>query len=234
MADAGVVFTECRRQMNDTCTVRRRYVIVARYEECFFAVQFADSIRIQRFIFFIFKRPARHFFHNGVIFAENFVAEFFRHVIGVIALLYFYVSDFRIYAQTEVGRKRPRRRRPCEEVCVFAFYFKADECGFFLYVFITLCHFVRRQRRSAARAIRHNFMAFVEQSFIPDFLERPPYGFDIIIMIRYVRVFHVRPVTYGFGKFFPHAFVFPDAFLTFFHERFNAVSFNLFLAVDAE
>ncbi len=45
-------------------------------------------------------------------------------------------------------------------------------------------------------------------------------------------MFHISPEANDIGEFFPHAFVLPDRFTTFLNKRLDAVSFNLFLAVD--
>ena len=93
---------------------------------------------------------------------------------------------------------------------------------------------MRRERRSASRTVRYDLESLVQKSLVPDSLERPPLGFDEIIMIGYVRIVHVGPETYGSRKILPHAFVFPYAFLTLVNKRSQTVLLDLFLAVKSE
>ena len=91
-----------------------------------------------------------------------------------------------------------------------------------------------RKRSSAARAVRHNFVTLVKKPFFPNLFQRPPFGFDKVIVIGNIGVVHIRPKADGLRKVLPHAFIFPNAFLALFDERFKSVLFNLLLAVQPE
>ena len=99
---------------------------------------------------------------------------------------------------------------------------------------VTLSDLLRGKRGAAARAVGNDLEAFVEKAFVPDFLECPPLGFDIVVLISDIGMLHVGPEAYCGGKVFPHAFVFPDALFTLFDERLHTVSFDLIFAVEAE
>ena len=91
-----------------------------------------------------------------------------------------------------------------------------------------------RKRGSAARAVRNNLKSLIKQSLIPDLLQRPPFGFDEVIMIGYVRIIHVRPETNGTGEILPHPLVFPYTFLALPDKGIKSVLFDLFLAVKSQ
>ena len=141
----------------------------------------------------------------------------------------------RVHAERDVGRERPRRSRPGEEVRIFQpLSLEAHEHGRFLDVLVPLRHLVRGERRAAARAVRDDLMPLVQEPLLPDLFQRPPDRLDVLVVVGDVRVFHVRPVAHAFGHFFPFALVFPDAFLAFFDKRLDAVFFDVLLAVHAE
>ena len=62
-ADIRVVLTKCRRDMNDTCTVRKRYISVAGYVISLFVRSYEIK---QRLIFLVFKVSTDILFKNGV------------------------------------------------------------------------------------------------------------------------------------------------------------------------
>ena len=236
VADTGIVFTECRCRMNDTCTVGCCDVIIAHYEECFF-IDFADSIRIKRLVLAVlqfFTLHACQYLALTLYSVEYCIDQRFRQVVNCAVNTELYIVNICIYAECKVRRQRPRCRRPCKEVCVFVLDLEFDHCGTLFYVLVALGNLVRGKRRTAAWAVRNNLMSFVKESLVPDFLERPPLGFNEVIFVGDVRMLHVSPEAYNVGKFFPHALVLPNGLTAFFDERLNAVFFNLLLAIDAE
>ena len=58
----------------------------------------------------------------------------------------------------------------CKDIRIFFFYFESDDRRTFFYIFVSLCNFLCRKRRSAARAIRNDLKSFVKKPFIPDLL----------------------------------------------------------------
>ena len=90
------------------------------------------------------------------------------------------------------------------------------------------------QGGAAAGAIGHDLVALVEQALIGHLLERPPDGFDVVVVVGDIGVVHVRPEADAVGHLFPLALVLPDGFFALLDERLDAVLFNLLLAVQAQ
>ena len=90
------------------------------------------------------------------------------------------------------------------------------------------------KRGAAARAVRNDLVALVQQLLIPDLLQCPPLRLDKCIVIRNVRIIHVRPESDGRGKILPHSLIFPDALLAVLDERLHAVLLDLLFAVKAK
>ena len=130
--------------------------------------------------------------------------------------------------------QRPGRGRPGQIIGILITALKFGRSGAFFHVLIALRHLVARQRRSAARAVRNDFKAFIQKTFFPDFFERPPFGFYKVVIIGNIRILHIRPKSDRIGKLFPHSLIFPDAFLAFFYKRFQSVCFNLIFSVKPE
>ena len=90
------------------------------------------------------------------------------------------------------------------------------------------------KRRPAARAVRHNFKALVQKAFFPNLLQRPPFRFNIIVLVGDVRVLHIGPKAHRVREIFPHALIFPNALFAFFNKGLYAVCFNLLFAVQPQ
>ena len=93
---------------------------------------------------------------------------------------------------------------------------------------------MRGERCAAARAVRNDLVALIEQALLPDLLECPPLRLDEVVLIRDVGVLHVGPETNDIGELLPHALVLPDGLTALLDERLDAVRLDLLLAVDAE
>ena len=193
--------------MDNSRTVCQRYIIVASYIKCFLMlVRYTVSrTLVKRLIFLILQLLARislkYFIGSLPVFCQrgkNRVKKRLGHVISIaVNTFYFCVCLFRIHAKTQVRRQRPRRSRPSQKIRIFPCCLKPDNCRTFLHILIPLRHFLSRKRGSAAGAVRNNFKAFIEKPFIPYLFERPPLRLNIIIMIRYIWVVHIRPETDG-------------------------------------
>ena len=241
-ADAVIVFTKGRSHVDDARAVFRRDVIITRDDErllagfCLFCHSCVGK-RIKRLVFLVLEILA-------LAFAEDFTFSFHTFKYGIDQCFcqdvyravhaYLDVIDFRIDAECEIRRQRPRRRRPGEEIRIFALDLELDHGRTLRDVLVALSHLVRGKRRAAARAIRDNLIALIEQALIPDFLQCPPLGLDEVVFIGDVRVFHIRPETDDLGELLPHALVLPDGFAALLDERLDAVFLDLLLAVDAD
>ena len=236
---AIVVLAESGRDMNDARTVGERNVIVAGDVIRLFAEsEFLLAVRIQRLVFGILVFLPLLFGKNGIFFLpEHRGGKRFRQNIFLPRLPALDLDVIRvgIHAERDVGRKRPRRGRPCEDISVFvSLHLKFDESRDLFDVFITLRDLVRRKRRSAARAIGNDFMPLIKKSLFVDFFECPPLRFDVVVMIGHVRIVHVAPISYAIGHPFPFAGILPDGFFTFFYKRFYAVRLDFRLVVETE
>ena len=239
-----IVLTECRRDMNDTSTVTHGNIIIAYYIMCFFLLLcsgFSGTFP-ERLIFFVFQICSFICFQNLVSLfilfgklAKNPVQKSFRHIISIsVCCLYLTVGLIRVYAERQVGRKRPWCGCPCQEIRILSYNLKTDDGRTFFYSLIALGNLLCRKRSSAARAVRHNLKSFIKEILIPDFFQRPPLRLNIIVVISYIRMIHVGPETNGRRKILPHSLVFPDAFFTLLDKRLHTVSLDLFLAVKPE
>ena len=228
-------------------TVGERNVRIAHHVIRLFAeTEFLLSERIKRLVF-------QPFVFRSFLLPEDFVAAFSLFVRLFIsehggkqafgkntffaAFVHFHahVIERGIHAERDVGRQRPGRSRPGENIQIFfAFHFEFHVRRFLFYVFIPLRHFVRRKRGAAARAIRHDFMPLIQQTFFVHFFQRPPLRFDIIVVIRNVRIIHIAPVPHAIGHLFPFRGILPYGFFTFADERLDPVRLDLRFMIEAQ
>ena len=243
-ADTGIILTESRGNMDNTGTIRHGYIIIAVYKECFL-VLFPGSIRrarIQRLIFPVFKILTLAGFQNLICFftfgrlrSQHGIQQRSCHVVGVtVSTGNLCVFLFRIYAQGNIGRQCPRRRCPCQEISILILYLETNDRRALLQRFIALRNLMTGKRGAAARAVRYNLEPFVQKALIPDFLQRPPFRLNIVVIVGNIRMLHVSPESDLVGKLFPHAFIFPYGLFAFFDERFNPIFLDLILALDAD
>ena len=77
-------------------------------------------------------------------------------------------------------------------------------------------------------------MPFVKQALFMDGLKGPPFGFDVIVVIGDIGIFHVGPEAHTVAHLFPFALVFPDGFLTLLDKGGHPIGLDLLLAVQAQ
>ena len=145
--------------------------------------------------------------------------------------LYPDIRILRIDAESDVRRKRPWRGRPCEEISILSLCLEADNGRAVFDGLVSLRHLMARERRPAARAVRHYLEALVKQSLVPDSFERPPLRFDIVVIVCDIGVLHIGPEADLLRELLPHALVFPDRFLALLNERLQTIGHDLFLLV---
>ena len=171
--------------MYDTGTIRHGYIIITFYKIGFLVLLFNNRNRagIKRFIFPVFQilplHGLQYFICRLIIlcqFAQYRIQKCLCQIICIsVSSLDLCINFFRIYAKCHVGRKCPRRCRPCKEICIFILTFKANHGRSFLDCLITLRNLMRRKRCSAAGAVRNYLKAFIKKIFIPDGLQCPPF-----------------------------------------------------------
>ena len=220
--------------MHDAGAVLHGHVVVADHEPGFL-VRLHKTVK--RHIFGAYQIGAGHFGDDLRLLAlQHGFHQGFRHDVGNILVgLHPAVGFVCVDAQGQVAGQSPGGGGPCEQIDVFlADDRKAHERGLFLHVLVALGHFVRGKRGAAAGAVGHDFVALIDQALVRDGLEAPPFGFNVIIVVGHVRVFHVHPITYPVAHFFPFVQVLPHAFLALLDEGLDAVLFDLGLAVQAQ
>ena len=236
VADAVVVLAERRGNVDDARAVGHGDVVVAD-DEPRLLVQLADGEVEQRHILHAFERRAGHFRqHLKLLLREHRLHQRLRHDVHATVLrLKAAVGVGRVHAQRHVRRQRPRGGRPRKQVGVFlALDREAHIGGRFLDRLVALRDLVGGQRRAAARAVRDNLVSLIQQPLLPDFLQAPPFGLDVVILIGDIRMLHVHPVADLIAHDLPVMQVLPDGLLAFLDERLDAVLFNLRLAVQPQ
>ena len=229
-AHVRVVLAECGGDMHHARAVGKRHIVVAGDVKRLLLAVVAVEKRFVTSVFVFFARLYGQYF---VFFKVRRHKRFCQHVHFAAA------SDFRvlfvgIHTQSHVGRKRPGRGRPREEV---TFRTHAPEFGYagaLLDVLVSLRHFVRAERSSAAGAVRHYLEALVDKPLVEHGFEHPPHRFDIVVVVSDIGVVHIHPIAHALGHTLPFVLVFPHAFLALFDKRFHAVLFNILLAVHAQ
>ena len=234
MTHAAVVFAERGRDMDDAHAVGQRDIAVGND-----IIRLLIRMRVpQRLVLHAHKRltlDGFELFGLLVIVAQDGLHQRVGHDGDFVAQTELRVILVGVDAQRDVGRQRPRRGRPCPEIFVLrSLDAEADERGFFLYVLIALGHFVAGEGGTAARAVGDDLMSLIKQTLIVDLLHRPPFAFDVIVMVGDVGMLHVAPVADGVAHLFPFVQVFPDGLLAGLDERLDAVLLDLLLAVEAE
>ena len=204
-SDSAVVFTECRCDVNDTCTITHSNVVITGYEMSFFAL-FCCCLACackKRLIFLTLKVCSFVFLKDLICrliilckLAENLIQKCFCHVIGIaVCCFYLAVDLIRVYTKCDVGWKCPRCCCPCQEVCVLTNNFKTNDCRTLFNSLIALRNLLCGKRSSTTRAVRNDLEAFVKKTFFPDLFQCPPLGLDKVIVVCYIRMLHVSPET---------------------------------------
>ena len=196
---------------------------------------------IKRFIFLPDQVAALVMFHNGhgVVAKDGFHPLFGEDDIfgGAVfqLVLDLHIVDLRVGGNSGIGRQRPRRRCPDQQGGVRLIQQAQTESdgGVFRF-FIALGDFVVSQRGAAARAVRDDLEALIEQSAIEEILQDRPFGFNEFIFIRDISVIQVHPVTDPFREAFPFLNVGEGGFFAELVEFVNAVIFDLLLVGETE
>ena len=159
-----VVLAERRGDMNYSRAVGQGNVIVVGDVKRFLSER-SESVREHRLVFDVFVILA-FLFRNDFVVLEERGNESLGKNVNFVADLDFDVIETGVHTERDVGGQSPGSGCPHEKISVIsALDFKFHVNGFFLYVFVSLRHFVRRKRRSATRAIRNDFMPLIKQTF---------------------------------------------------------------------
>ena len=243
-SDTGVVLTESRSNVYDTGTVSHGNVTVAGHEMCFLAL-FCSNLTCngkQRLILFVFQIFSGIGFQHFICFftllgqlAENLIRQSLGQIIYIsVNGFYLNIGLLRVYTECHVAGQCPGSGGPCQEISILSDDLKPNYSGTLFHQLVALSHLMGGQRSTAARAVGNDFEAFVEQSFVPDFFQCPPFGLDKIVIIGYVGIIHICPETNSTGEVLPHTLVFPYRLFTFGDKRIKTILFDLFLTVQPQ
>ncbi len=223
-----VVFTESRRGMNDTGAVFNGDIVVAGHIE---RLLIHLDERHELFIFDIFQILTLHFGNHFIgIGSQDLICKGLRHIVYFPVLFRFDIIDIAANGKGDIGRQRPRRGGPCQEIFIiriFSFEFCGDRIRF--YFFVAKRYLMGSQAGSASRAVRQDLVAFIDQSGLEEFLQDPPAAFDIIIVKGNIRVIQIDQITHSLCHLSPLFLVGEDGFLTFLVEFLDAVLLNVLL-----
>ena len=142
--------------------------------------------------------------------------------IGVVGLAD-HIVNLWTYAQGHVRRQCPRCCRPCHEVRLApvrllqslrlglqflpALVADTELCrnGGILDVAVAagLCELMARQSCAVRRTVRLDGIAFVEQTFVVELLQKPPQRLDILIVVGDIRMVHVDEVSHLLSNLTP-------------------------------
>ena len=220
--------------MHDAGAVFHGHIIVADHEPGFL-VRLHKAVK--RHVFGAHQIGTGHFGHDlGLLAFQHLFHQGFGHDVGdALVGLHPAVGFMGVDAQGQVAGQGPGGGGPSQKVQVFfSLHGEAHERGLFLYILVTLGHFVRGKRGAAAGAVGHDFMALVDQTLVRDGFQAPPFAFDIIVVVGHIGVFHVHPVADPVAHFLPFVQVLPHAFLALLDEGLDAVLLDLGLAVQAQ
>ena len=231
-ADASVVFAECRSDVNDTRTVGEGYEVACDYVPCLFL---GRNKVVKRLVLHAKKLFALVGSNKLVFLANNASNKGGSHDHSVVADLNLGILLCLVNGKSNVGRKSPGSCCPCNEITVFkALNVETDENRSFLNVLIALCNLVAGKAGSAARAIGNDLMTLIDKTLVRDLLDCPPFRLDVGVMIGNIGVVHIAPVTNCITHAAPFVGVLPDALLALFAEGFDAVTFDILLAVELQ
>ena len=235
-ADAVVVLTKGRRDVNDARTVLGRDIVVTGDKESLI-LHVLIRKRIERLILAVLKIAALHRRKDLTIaprVREYAVHQRLGEIVDLAVDAHLYIGHVRVHAEAEVRWERPRCRRPREEVGILVCRLEAYDCRTLRHILVPLRHLMRGERRAAARAVRDDLVPLIEQPLFPDLLQCPPLGLDKVVLVRDVGVFHIRPEPDDIGELLPHRLIRPDRFTALLDERLDAVVLDLLLAIDAD
>ncbi len=151
-----------------------------------------------------------------------------------------HVRQLRVDGDRGVRDQRPRRRRPDEQRVALAQRAgrprdrEPHEDRRVLVVLVALRDLVRGERGAAARAVRDDLVALVEQVAVPHRLQRPPDRLHVARVERVVGVVEVDPVADPLGQRAPVLEVLEHRLAALGVELRHAVALDVVLRVEAE
>ncbi len=232
-----VISAKSRRDMDQPCAVSsgnvfRVHHIMGRLVAWEEGEQRRVALALQRMSLHSFENFDRRIAKDG---ANQVLCQNQALAAQAIRAGYHGVFYFRVRSHRHVAGQGPGGGRPDQQVGFrFVHQRKAHiDRGVFC-IPVALGNFVVRKRGSATRAIRDNLKALVQQVFVPNGLQQPPDGFDILIPVGDIRPVQVHPVTDAFCQPLPILNAFEGGFPAKRVEFFDPVSLDLRFVVETE
>ena len=121
----------------------------------------------------------------------------------------FDIVDFRSDAEGGVGRQRPRRGSPCDDVTAVC-EVELGCAGEVLDIAVAtgLVEFVRAEACSGGRRVGLNGVTLVEVAFFVELFEQVPECLDVLVVVGDIGVVEVHPIAHLLGEVGPLARVF--------------------------
>ncbi len=156
-------------------------------------------------------------------------------VVDVAVLAHTGVGQLRMHGAGDVGRERPRRRGPDEQVLPLAPpQRQAREDGLVGHVLVALVHLVLADARAAAGAPGHAVAADVDEPPVVALLEEGPDRVVVLVRHRVVGVVPIHPVTEPDGLLRLDGGELADALLALLDEPGDSVLLDVALALEAQ
>ncbi len=145
------------------------------------------------------------------------------------------VLEVRVHRDRDVGQQRPWGGGPDHQLPVgIVRERERDEHRVRLDFLVAERELMRRQGRTAARAVRQHLVAPVQQRLVVQPLEQPPHRLDVIVGVGDVGVLVIQPVSDSLRQRLPIGLVLEDILAAQPVEFLDAVRFDLLLARDGE
>ncbi len=146
------------------------------------------------------------------------------------------IVDLFAHGDRDVARQGPGRGRPDEQVDTrLILQGELDEDAWvFCPLLITQCQLVAAEGGSAARAVGHDLVTLVDQATIPELLENPPQGLDIIIGQGAIRGGQIDPIPHALCELLPVIHIVEDALAAEPVEFSDAIVLDSLLAGEAQ
>ncbi len=136
--------------------------------------------------------------------------------------------------QRYIGSQCPRCRCPYQEVLVFVFSLELDIDSICSDLLISKCHFMSSQSSTTTAAIWQNLMSFIDKSLIKEFLEDPPFTFNIIVLQCHIRIIKVNQIGHTLSLLTPCFLIDENRFTALLVESLDTVGFNILLASEIQ
>ncbi len=170
----------------------------------------------------VYRFIAEDLFHQRLR-QDQALAPPFRQRALDCHIIYFRMGRYRHIARQRPGCGRPHQQRGARLI----HQRHAHIDGRVIRIAIPQRHLVIGERRAAARAVGHHFIALIKQALIPEILQNPPQRLDIVVGIGDIRLVKVNPIAHPVGKLLPFLDQLESRFAAQFVETVDAIRLDL-------